>query len=523
MKKLSAFFALFLAVASSFAQLIQDDFEHYYSPGSLNRFWMMGDHIAVDTTFARSGKFSLKIERESYAVYRLPNRRLGKLGFSMKSLGPGVWNVHIAVGTGLDFTSKDNWKVIDNFTTEPGVSDFITKTTDINTLDLVFVRLSFEPVGVTGPLYVDDVVLQEISKEAEAIIKQEQQLEELREERAKHFQQMMENTSYSDARRLVKSYEALYLKRVKTLSMLYDKSNMIKIVSGTASTLGDFNQLSNPLRYQKYEQLRRMLFPKLEPIDTLFYSDQVQGKLQSFFKKIENPLNIAIGVGDVFTGGAVSKVVDNFKSLITKGFSTERLTTLVSKKLLDSERKNGLTLYIEAKSFFEDIEEQNQRTLVLNKKIADIYHNSKALNDDVLKLFVDYLAYTKIVANRNVIIEYSKNQQYGQFKAQVEAQFAVVLGKESTFNKDVITDYLKEIDVFIQRIDMQIAAYNELSNQLSSFYADFRTEISRPCPFRNVTETDRLLWDSNVLRIGNTLKDVQGAFNESYTEVNFKQ
>lgn len=524
MKGLLFGFALLLISTGSFAQLLEDDFEKYNSTPRLNLSWKKSQEVSIDTNFYRSGKQSVRLTKEGFLIYKMPNERLGKLEFSMMTQGPGVWNVGIAISNSLNFSSEKSWETIETFTTGIGSGNFDTKMANINRLGQYFIRIQCEPVGAATPLYIDDIVLYEISRDAEAIIKEELREDRLKKERKQDFDLLMESASYSDARRLVKSYEKIYRSRVKTLAMLYDKSNMIKIVSGTASTLGDFNQLSNPVRYQKYQQLQSTLFPKLESIDTLFYSDQVKGRLEGFFKKIENPLNLAMGIGDMFTGGAVSKVVDSFKGLITKGFSSERLDMLgFNRKQIKLEKSKGIRLYLEAKTFFKDIEAQNERTLILNKKIFDVYRNSKSLNDDVMKLFIGYLGHAKVVADQNTIIQISKNQDYNSVDKGISDYFKEVLGDKNNFNKEGLTNRMKEIDAYMQRIDMEIAEYNKLSNQLSSFYSDFRKEVNRECPFKNVTSADKALWNNNVKRIKATIQEVEKSYNESYIEVNFKQ
>lgn len=510
--------------SSLYAQLLHDDFESYELSPRINLRWKAGKHIELDTSYVRSGRQALRIDKESSLIYKTPVERLGRLSFSMLTQGPGVWNVVVSVSRSLDFDDNRAWERIETFATNPSLVNYSARTAEINRLEQHFVRLSFEPIGLTTPLYLDDIHLAEISPEAENILREALREERLRQQRKADFDQLILSASYSDAKRVAASYEQLYRSRVKSLAMLYDKSNMIKIVSGTAATLGDFNQLGNPTRYEKYRQLQATLFPKLEAIDTLFYADQVKGRLETFFKKIENPLNIAIGIGDVFTGGAISKVVDSFKGLITKGYSTQRLESLgLKSKALELERHKGIRLYLDAKEFFEDIEAQNERSLLLNKKIAEVFNESKNLNDEVMKLFIDYLAFAKIEADNNRIIELAKNQDYKTLDRPIADYFAQELGDAKSFNKDRLSNRLKDIDQHLQRIDQQIAAYNRLSNQLSSFYADFKKETERPCPYRNVSATDRQTWDSNVLRLQTTIGEVESAFNRSYLEVNFKQ
>ena len=127
------------------------------------------------------------------------------------------------------------------------------------------------------------------------------------------------------------------------------------------------------------------------------------------------------------------------------------------------------------------------------------------------------------MAEKQKIIDLSKNQDYSQFDKVIDDYFDQMLGTEQTFNKEQLTDRMKEIDVFAQKIDVQIKSYVRLSNQLSSFYADFRKETERECPFRNVTQSDKMQWDSQVQRIQSTLREVEKSFNQSYTEVNFLQ
>ena len=300
---------------------------------------------------------------------------------------------------------------------------------------------------------------------------------------------------------------------------------MVKVVSGTAAALGHLNQLSNPMQYDKYRALTNMLMPKLEPIDTLFFVDQVKNKLNGFFAKIENPLNIVAGIGDIFTGGSISKIIDNFKALITKGYSTERLLTLGFRKgeKLVEEQHRGVRLYLEAEEFFRVIELENEKNMVLNKKIYDIYQHSQKLNTDILNLYIEYLQYAKIPADKNAVDQLVKNQAYTQYQAPAEQYFTHLLGERQSFDKNEIANRLKDMDLLLQRINTTISEYDKLANQLSSFYADFRTTMERDCPFRNVSANDRQRWEREVNNILNTMNEVEQTFNAAYTKVDFNK
>lgn len=502
--------------------LVNEGFESNGVPAG----WLFDNSFMPDTTYARNGKQSLKIIKTGSLIYQMPLSKVGKIEFSLKASGAGGWAVTVSTSTTANFDDEAAWKKIESFKMDIVQSDkiFDTKISTINSLDRIFIRLSFEKIGEGSIVYVDDINIVQISSEIESKIKSEIAEEKSRMERERHFKNLLENANYDDARTLVDSYEHTYNKRIKTLSMLYDKTNILKVVSGTASALGSLNQLSNPTQYEEYQRMTKTLIPKLQPIDTLFFGDQVRNKIDNFFRKIENPLNIITGIGDLFTGGGISRIVDNFKGLITKGYSNERLEALGFKKdRLVEEQNNGMKLYNRARLFFDVIQEQNDKNMVLNKRIYEIYQDSKQLNNEILKLYIEYLQYSKIVANKNLIDDATKNQNYTQFATETHANFNSLLGKKEQFDKYQITGQMKELDVLFQRIEMFVVEYDKLSNQMSSFYSDFKNNVDQQCPFRNVSVNDQMRWETEAQKILSTLTEVEQTFNTSYTKVDFNK
>lgn len=517
-------FLLFGCSMGVFAQsyLINEGFESNGVPAG----WLFANSFMPDTTYARNGKQSLKIPESGNLIYQMPLSKVGKIEFSLKARGAGGWNITVSTSTIANFDDELAWKKIETFKVDIAQDDkiFDTKISTINAFDRTFIRLSFEKIGEGSVLYVDDINVVQISGDVEAKIKSEIAEEKNRVDRERHFKNLLESANYDDARTLVDSYEHTYDKRIKTLSMLYDKTNILKVVSGTASALGSLNQLSNPTQYEEYQRMTKSLLPKLQPIDTLFFGDQVRNKIDNFFRKIENPLNIITGIGDLFTGGGISRIVDNFKGLITKGYSAERLEALGFKKdKLIEEQNNGMKLYNRARQFFDVIQEQNDKNMVLNKRIYEIYQNSKQLNTEILELYVEYLRYAKVVANKNTIDDLTKNQNYSQFDTEIHTHFSNLLGKKEQFDKYQITGQVKELDVLFQRIEMFVVDYDKLSNQMSSFYSDFKNNVDKDCPFRNVSANDQARWETEAQKILGTLTEVEQTFNTSYTKVDFNK
>ncbi len=524
MKKILIILLASICFGTTFSQRFSETFDNYISTDDLTDKWMIKGKVKLDTNFYSSKNNSIKISQSSEIIISRFISKPGKLELSLMTKGAGIWNLSIYISTNTNFNSNENWTKINEFNTDLSQTTFSTKTYDINKLKKnYFIKLKFELNGENSSLYIDDIIIHKISKDAIAKIKEAEQQKKLKKERKIDFERLLVDESFENAGYLVKNYKKTYKKRIKTLGMLYDKSNVIKVLSGTASALGDYTQLSNPMKYEKYKQLKKVLVEKLDPIDTLFYSDEIEGKLSDFFKKIENPLNIAVGIGDIFTGGSVSKVVSGFKGLITTAYSTERLTTLgVRRRNISIEQKKGVKLYLETKDFFEDVEKQNLKTLKLNIAIYDIYESSKKLNTEIEQLFIEYTALANIVITKDEVINISKNQNYTKFNKEVDIFFKIMLGRRNNFDAKYIAKQTKEIDVLFKKIENCISKYDKLSNSMSSFFVDFNKQLGGSCPYRNITEKDIIFWNSKVLKIQETLKDVEKTFNKSYMDINFK-
>ena len=67
------------------------------------------------------------------------------------------------------------------------------------------------------------------------------------------------------------------------------------------------------------------------------------------------------------------------------------------------------------------------------------------------------------------------------------------------------------------------AGFDEKSNQMSSFYSDFKNNVDKDCPFRNVSANDQARWETEAQKILGTLTEVEQTFNTSYTKVDFNK
>lgn len=514
---------LFVVYVPVFSQLFEDSFQSYKSKKELSYNWIISSDFDLDTVVSKTK--SIKITTLSTMLLKVPKMKLGKAELRIFTKGIGLWNIEVYTGSSIDFDDSSNWTKVNEIKIISPTNNFNTNTIDINKVKNTFVKFRFSTDSDNTELYIDNVVIKKITKEAEEEIIAELQQKKLKQEREKDFKSLMTKESYKNAIKLVDSYKLIYKSRIYTIGMLYDKSKAIELVSGTAAALGDYNQLSNPLRYSKFSEFKKLLYSKLEPIDKLYFTDEIEGKLAVFYQKIKNPLNIALGVGDIFTGGAVSKIIGSFKSMIIKGFGTERLKTLYFLPSKIKQEKNaGILLYNNAKVFFNDIEKQNDITLRLNKEILIIYKNAEELNGKIEQLFFEYFEIMNIVISRNKLLSVIKNQNYNYISNPVDQEFQRLTDYYKTdINVRHISEKVKKIDFYLNKIDNLIKEYEYLSNRMSSFYADFNKLLSKECPYKNLPENDKRYWNLNVNKIKQMIRKAEDNFNELYNDVNFKK
>jgi hypothetical protein len=348
---------LLLAFAKSFSQFFNENFEDYTTLDEVKKEWSIDNTIKFDTENKTNHITSLG----SFSLIQVdPQNRIGKIEIKTKTKGIGIWS--ISVYTNNTTSSKpESWKKINNLNIFHS-ENYSTTTIDINSIEKLFLKFVFELKGESSQLYINEISYNKISLEAEKNIDHLKRLEAEKIIRDKEITDLIKNNTYNSAKTLMGTYENDYKKRVTALAMLARKSVAIELVSGTASNLGSYNQLSNPLNYDQFKKLKKELFTKLEPIEQLYFNDEIANKTNSFFEKINDPLNFISSVGDIFTGGAVSKLVSGFKSLVTKGFSPERLLTKGFKKKKNKlEHDKGIELYKNANKFLEIIEQKNPK------------------------------------------------------------------------------------------------------------------------------------------------------------------
>ena len=515
---------------AAFAQVLNDNFDRYQSANELSMRYRLDQMVRLDTNFRQSAPQSLRLNGTTEFVIQTPLRNAGRLEVSLFSEGVGTWSLtaFAAKGFNADPTRPDDWTQLDALRTVRTDRDaFTTNTLKINRTENTLLRLRFELRGEANGsyLYVDDLLVKEITSEARAAIVAEQERKRIQQERQAALEQFAVNQNYSNARELVSGYEVAYAERIRSLARLYRNTEVIELISGTAASLGEFNQLSNPLEYEKYDALKAQLFPQLEPIDKLYYMDEVEGKIRNFFDRIRNPLNLVVGIGDMFTGGGISKVINNFKALVTKAYGPERLAAFQKKPdraLVNQQQQKGIKLYKEAQQFFSEIEAQNERALKLNRDILGIYAAGGELNRQILSVATEYFKLAQIPLDEDGLVELGKNQNYARYDADIRAAFQLLLGDETNLNTRQLTFRLRELDVYFQKIDELIRDYQRLANEMSSFYSDFNKSLDPECPYTDVTEADRAEWRTRVLQLRGTLDDLEQRFNRAYLDVEFR-
>lgn len=500
-----------------YSQILTEDFEQYNQV--INNKWktegifeFLDDSISSKHITSKNS-FSL--------IYKDSKSDVGKIELKTLVNGFGNWQVTISKGNTNEFDKDSNWKELDKVDISNTLDNYTTITLDFNSIESVFVKITFTPLGGNSTISVDDIVFKYITTEAKESLQHQQKLALDKENRQKEIKAFIQNKSFNDAKLLLEIYEKDYKKRIKALTMLSRKSNATKLISGTATTLGSYNQLSNPLNYNKFKEFKKRLFECLDPIDTLYFSDEIEGKVNNFYKKIEDPINIVASIGDVFTGGAVSKLVDGFKNLITKGFSTERLSSKFKPRDIEDKKKKGIELYLESKSFFEEIEQQNQGTLGLNYKVLDIYKKVANFNDKIDAELNNGLELSNIRIEKDILTTIIKNENQDSLDIRITNSFSMLLGNSDTYNVNDITNYVKRLDGFFVKVDDLIKDYKKISNSLNSYYIDFNETLNKGCPYTNLDSNDKKYWNANTDKLLKITKNLQKDFEAYYIGVEF--
>ncbi|UZO81716.1 hypothetical protein NBT05_04415 [Aquimarina sp. ERC-38] len=519
MNNIKLYIIIIIGITSSttYSQVLNEKFENYSSRSDLENNWTIEGDYFLEKNFRESKE--LRFKNSFSLIHNTPKKGIGKIELKSLITGLNDWEVIVYLEKNSVF---NDWKEVNRTNVNKLLDNYSTTTLDFNKIENLFLKLEFISTGEASPIAIESIIFNKISNEAKQKINYEKQLKEAQVVREDEIKKFINNKSFNDANELIRTYKEDYKKRVKALTMLSRKSVAIKLISGTASTLGNYNQLSNPLNYNRFKEFKTQLFKNLESIDTLYFNDEIEGRINNFYNQLKTPIEIVKGIGDIFTGGAVSKLVNGFKGLITKGFSTERLITLgVKKSKLRKKRKEGILLYTKSNKFFKEIESQNHNTLALNLNILSIYDKTDDFNHRVNNKLKEYLAFENILIDNFHLQEIVKNESHQQFNSEIDSSFVSLLGDKSTFSVSQITNHIKKLDVFFSDTEDLIKEYERISNSFSSYYTDFKTQLEKGCPFSGLDETDQKYWNDNISELIKTTNELQQGFIDNYVNIKF--
>ncbi len=501
--------------------MFEENFEKYNVKNELKQNWEVSDpnFLLVDKENASK---HLQFNNSFFLIHKNPKNKIGKVKLKTLISGSGKWEVVVYIG-GREFNKSTNWKERSKVTINNISQVYSTTTLDVNSnKDILFTKFVFIATGENPVISINNITYQPISEEAKIKIEHQIKLEKNKIVREKEFESFLVDRSYNEARALLNAYKKSYKKRVKALTMLSSKSNAIELLSGTAGSLGNYNQLSNPLNYNKFKNIKDTLFVNLEPIEKLYFEDQIEGNLNRFYERIKKPLDIATGIGDIFTGGAISKLINGFKSLLIKGYSPERLLfRKIKKNKIREEQNRGVKFYKECKVFFKEIDQQNHNTLALNQNLLSVYQKASRFNKKINIELQNYLTFQNIILDKGNLQDLIKNSAHRDLYPKIDKSFSDVLGTSETFNVYDISNHIKKLDIFFTKTDELIEEYNIISNALSSYYTDFNTRLENKCPFVNLDNKDEEYWNKNIGDLKIVSNELEKKFIDNYVDIEF--
>lgn len=506
--------------------LIEENFDFYKSVDNIKN-WHFSGTVNLDTANSRSKKNCLVLKGNTTMRFigQTKINSIGKVVFSAKTSDGGTCKII----TSISETKNADQVLVSalHFNKEISADNHFYQTNqlEINKSGRFFFDINFlVPDGTM--LYIDDLLIYEISldEKIKAGILTEKRIIEA--DREKAFDNLMKNKDFKDVEKVEEKYRKLYIDKIATLARLSDKTRGIVAINGFASSVGNYVQLSNPMKYDKYKSIRNQLVNNLNPLDTLYLSDELEGKAKQYYEeikakrssdKISGVLDLAIGVGDMFTGGAVTNLIGGMKKLITSGFSNVR----GNERKVKEKMNKGVKLYMVAKAFFDDIENENKKAITLLSRYDEVYREAVKLEKDLETIFPKYFNVLNIEVTALDLISLSKNQTYNQYNDKIKNKFTELKGTKSEYDPNKIAEKAKEIDRYIKEMEGFVKRYESISSKTKTIFDDLLRDIPDDCPYEGATQSDKNKWKNNTSEIKRKLTTALSSYDKSFSGVQF--
>ena len=330
----------------------------------------------------------------------------------------------------------------------------------------------------------------------------------------KQIDQIKKELSSEETESQIKYLNNRYLKQIGNYELLIDKTNSINILYNLVLFTYDRAKMVSPTEYTDFKNILKGLMERADVLDSIMVM-QLQESLKTPPLPKGNTisiLKIGYNIGNIISGGKLDGVINSFKSIFARTYSTTNL-------LIDEMQKKqpGST------PIFEKISRQGGNVTLDQKELQRI----KAITTSSVKDFQKMSNFFSIIKDEHNHLEELMNnlrtsstyfEGYQKaLRTHIKIAYKAIdfeitdflidsLGVSDPKTKVQLTqktnDYFKNLTLnFNQNKDKLDLIYSSLRkfeeieqdyyiriNDLINIVSIFRTDIARPNPFSNTAE-----------------------------------
>ncbi len=554
MKKLASTLVLLIAVYSAFTQTLV--FETKIVQETPNLIIERAENNGIDIGFkipSSSKTQSLKFTGVSSHITTNKITNPGKLQISHLIPRKGddlILSIYYSV-------DKKDWKRI------PKLETGIVFKTDVNTdtalttktyfIDYVgecYIKFEVEQYN-SGCFQIESISIFEIDAATLAIKnKDEERIQDL----LKQKEQIKTELSYDETVETAKKLKERYLKQVDNYEILLNKTGDLEILYSLTLFMYKRAKMVSPNEYSDFEAIIKDLRTRADTLDRVMIA-QLNESLKAPAIPIEKPKNtvaiirLGYNLGNIISGGKLESIVNSFKGILSRTYSTTNLIIDEMQKQPDKSMFNevkrgggnvvlkteelekirllslgGVEKFNKLSAFFSIIQDENNHLEELVNKLGT---SNLALEQFRVLLVEDikssFKATNNEITDRSInLLQIADKTTVSNLKSQIEQYFNIIISTDKSMfpkNKDYIKSRLEIANIRLQKFEEIKNKYYSQVESLSNISQEFIDDMKRDNPFKS-HQTDFansfIKWDNMKSEAQDNINGIPSNIIEQY-------
>lgn len=455
-------------------------------------------------------------------------------------------------------TDKENWKRINSLPSpilfqNPSSLDTVLTTKSYN-LDLVgeyYIKFLIEHY-VSGSFQIDEIKIIETNIK---IINQENERQEKERELSEQIERIKSELSFSQFNETLDELKEKYVNQIDNYALLLNKIGDLNILYNMTLFMYDRTKMVSPSEYEDFSNILRDVKTQADTLDKIMIV-QLEESLKAPSYPVEKKkkplglLRVGYNLGNILTGGKLESVINSFKGVLARTYSTTNLlinemqqpnqsifqkipkkggniilnTNQIEK--IRSQSLQGVKNFENLSIFFSIIQDEHTHLEELIRTMESSNVQLTELENMLTKDITLFFALIEVeISDYNIHqLQTGKEKVTGQLRKQTINYFEKMIVHDA-FQYD---NRKKELQTNLEGIDLRLKKFEDVLNKyysqienLNNLATGFKDDLTRENPFTK--QKDKFLnsfnqWNSLKNETISKIQTIPNDININYLE-----